>query len=84
MLLISKGGVRSMEKRAPVNMTKVIQILSSKVSLLTTENAMLQARVMDLENELQKLKAPPEKKKTESAEMKKAVKPNKEDVVNGT
>jgi len=76
-----------MEKRAPVNMPKVIQILSSKVSLLTTENAMLQARVMDLECELQKLKEPPEKKKTQPAkpaEMKKAVKPNKEDVVNGT
>ena len=68
MLLISKGGVRSMEKRAPVNMTKVIQILSSKVSLLTTENAMLQARVMDLENEVLRLKAEDGKQRKEKAE----------------
>ena len=36
--------------------------MSNKVTALTLENSMLQARVLDLEDELQKLKAIAEKK----------------------
>ena len=37
---------------ATVDMQAVIQILTSRISALTLENAMLQARVMDLEAQL--------------------------------
>lgn len=38
---------------AMVNPQAVIQVLSNRISGLTVENAMLQARVMDLESQLQ-------------------------------
>lgn len=39
-------------KHASVDVQAVVQILSSKISALTLENAMLQARVGDLEARL--------------------------------
>ena len=57
-----------------VNVQTVVQILSGKVAALTTENAVLQARNVELEQQVQQLQA----EMTEKAkEHKKEVRPAK-------
>ena len=51
-----------------VNVQTVVQILSAKVAALTTENAVLQARNVELEQQVQQLQAQLDKTKDHKKE----------------
>ena len=51
-----------------VNVQTVVQIMSAKVAALTTENAVLQARNVELEQQVQQLQAQLDKTKDHKKE----------------
>ena len=51
-----------------VNVQAIIQILSGKIAALTTENAVLQARNVELEQQVQQLQAQLDKPKDHKKE----------------